>query len=196
MKRGIGQVAMTGAAIAALLALSACGSDAKKDSSAAAATVSSTAAPTSAAASAPAYVRPGEPAAAESSAAQSPAAGSELAVARLAVVKHATLGDVVVDAAGFTLYRFDKDTATPPTSNCAAACAANWPAAVTNGKPEAVGVEAALLGTIKRADGTEQVTLGGWPLYRFSADAKAGDANGQAVGDVWWAVTPTGDKVA
>src|SRR6476661_1695423 len=37
------------------------------------------------------------------------------------------LGTVVVDGQGYTLYRFDKDTAKPPASNCAGECAQKWP---------------------------------------------------------------------
>jgi predicted lipoprotein with Yx(FWY)xxD motif len=39
----------------------------------------------------------------------------------------AQLGTVVVDGQGFTLYRFDKDSAKPPTSNCSGDCASKWP---------------------------------------------------------------------
>ena len=51
------------------------------------------------------------------------------------------------------------------------------------------------LGTIKRDDGTQQLTLGGMPLYLYAADSHAGDVTGQAVGGVWWAVSPSGTKI-
>jgi predicted lipoprotein with Yx(FWY)xxD motif len=47
------------------------------------------------------------------------------------------------------------------------------------------------IGTISRPDGTTQVTYNGWPLYRYSKDAKAGDATGQGVGGIWYAMTAT-----
>jgi len=56
------------------------------------------------------------------------------------------------------------------------------------------GVNRALLGTIKRADGTVQLTLHGWPLYRCAGDSAPGDVNGEGVGGVWFAVRPTGAK--
>ena len=56
------------------------------------------------------------------------------------------------------------------------------------------GVNRALLGTIKRADGTVQLTLHGWPLYRYAGDSAPGNVNGEGIGGVWFAVRPTGAK--
>jgi predicted lipoprotein with Yx(FWY)xxD motif len=39
------------------------------------------------------------------------------------------------------------------------------------------------------------VTLNGWPLYYFAGDSAAGDTNGQGVNDVWWVLTPAGEKI-
>jgi predicted lipoprotein with Yx(FWY)xxD motif len=106
-----------------------------------------------------------------------------------------SLGKVVVDADGRTVYVFDKDTAGSGTSACTAACLSMWPPVVaTSTKPTGSGVTGQL-GTIKRSDGTEQVTLAGLPLYMYSGDAKAGDVKGQAVLGIWWAVSPSGTKV-
>ena len=109
----------------------------------------------------------------------------------------AQLGTVVVDGQGFTLYRFDKDSAKPPTSNCADDCAQKWPPVLaTPGTPLTVeGVEQEAVGTINRADGTIQLTLNGWPVYRYSGDPQPGATSGQGVGGgEWAAVTPTGSK--
>ena len=57
------------------------------------------------------------------------------------------------------------------------------------------GVDAALIGTITRDDGTTQVTYNGWPLYYFAEDTAPGDANGQGVGGKWFLVSPTGDAI-
>jgi len=111
----------------------------------------------------------------------------------------AQLGTVVVDGQGFTLYRFDKDSAKPPTSNCAGECAQQWPPVLaTPGTPLTVeGVEQEAVGTINRSDGTIQLTLGGWPVYRFSGDPQPGATSGQGNGDgEWAAVTPEGQKAA
>jgi predicted lipoprotein with Yx(FWY)xxD motif len=109
----------------------------------------------------------------------------------------AQLGTVVVDGQGFTLYRFDKDSAKPPTSNCADDCAQKWPPVLaTPGTPLTVeGVEQEAVGTINRADGTIQLTLNGWPVYRYSGDPQPGATAGQGVGGgEWAAVTPSGAK--
>jgi len=106
------------------------------------------------------------------------------------------LGTVVVDGQGYTLYRFDKDTTKPPTSNCSGECAQKWPPVLaTPGTPLTVeGVPQDAVGTINRSDGSIQLTLGGWPVYRYSGDTKPGATTGQGVGGTWAAVTPDGGK--
>ncbi|MFE0106217.1 hypothetical protein [Streptomyces sp. NPDC059009] len=106
------------------------------------------------------------------------------------------LDPVVVNGSGFTLYRFDKDTASPSRSNCNGDCATTWPPVLVNpgGKIFVDGVKPQNVGVITRADGTHQVTVGGWPVYRFSKDLKPGDTNGQGVGGTWFGVTPDGKK--
>jgi Secreted repeat of unknown function len=56
------------------------------------------------------------------------------------------------------------------------------------------GVNRDLLGTIKRADGTVQLTLHAWPLYRYAGDSAPGQTNGEGIGGTWFAVKPTGAK--
>jgi predicted lipoprotein with Yx(FWY)xxD motif len=108
------------------------------------------------------------------------------------------LGTVVVDGQGYTLYRFDKDTAKPPVSNCAGECAQQWPPVLaTPGSPLTVkGVPEKAVGTINRPDGSIQLTLGGWPVYRYSGDTEPGTVTGQGVNGTWAAVTPQGGKAA
>ena len=123
---------------------------------------------------------------------------SSSASASNAVLKTAQtdLGKVVVDADGRTVYVFDKDTAGSGTSACTGPCLAKWPPVqATSGSPTGSGVTGQL-GTIKRDDGTEQVTLAGMPLYLYSGDSHAGDVTGQAVGGTWWVVSPDGKKIA
>ena len=115
--------------------------------------------------------------------------------AALNVSQSDRLGTIVVDADGFTLYRFNKDTAVPPKSNCDGACAITWPPAViTAATPTANGVDQSLVSTVTRADGSKQLTIAGWPVYEFSGDKAAGDTNGQGVGNTWFAVTPNGQR--
>ena len=106
-------------------------------------------------------------------------------------VKVATtsLGSVLVDGAGRTLYVFTKDEKNK--SNCAGACAATWPALY--GTPTAgAGVTAAKLGSFATADGKTQATIDGQPLYYYGADTAPGDAKGQNVGTVWFVVDGAG----
>ncbi len=111
----------------------------------------------------------------------------------------AALGTVVVDGTGYTLYRFDKDKPKPSKSNCNGSCATQWPPVLAASAAEAKevkldGVDAGAVNTVKRADGKLQLTIGGWPVYRYSGDKAAGDTTGQGVGKVWFAVTPAGKK--
>ena len=108
---------------------------------------------------------------------------------------NSALGAIVVDGSGRTLYRFGKDSASPPTSNCTGACAQLWPPVLVGTQISLSGVNRDLLGTIKRADGTVQLTLHGWPLYPLRAgDSAPGQANGEGIGGTWFAVKPTGAK--
>ncbi|MER6910272.1 SCO0930 family lipoprotein [Streptomyces sp. NPDC000594] len=106
------------------------------------------------------------------------------------------LGRVVTDSAGFTLYRFDKDTASPPKATCEGECAKAWPVVTAEGAAPAPGVDRSLLGTVTRSDGTKQLTIAGWPMYRFAQDTKPGDIKGQGVGGTWFASAPDGKKAA
>ncbi|WP_234316918.1 SCO0930 family lipoprotein [Streptomyces sp. NRRL S-15] len=115
---------------------------------------------------------------------------------RLAVWDSKKLGKVLTDSEGFTLYRFDKDTSEPPTSNCDGDCAKVWPAVPAQGAEAAAGTDASLIGEVTRSDGTKQLTVAGWPMYRYAEDTGPGDAGGQGVGGTWFAAAPDGKKAA
>jgi|GEM_PF-557266 len=120
--------------------------------------------------------------------------GDKAEAATVMVSKNDTLGQIVTDDEGKTLYLFTKDTKN--TSNCYDKCAQAWPPLLTAGAPQTGdGADAALLGTTTRTDGTTQVTYNGWPLYYYAKDQKAGDTTGQGVGSVWYVLSPKGDKV-
>jgi predicted lipoprotein with Yx(FWY)xxD motif len=103
-------------------------------------------------------------------------------------------GLFLTDSANRTLYAFDKDT--KDTSNCSGTCAQNWPAFTTQGQPQAdTGINATLLGTAKRSDGTTQVTYDGHPLYYFAGDKNPGDIKGQGVGNLWHVLSPRGNPM-
>jgi predicted lipoprotein with Yx(FWY)xxD motif len=105
-----------------------------------------------------------------------------------------SLGTILTDSDGNTLYVFFADT--DGESTCYDDCAENWPALEARGELEAGdGVDASLLGTTERTDGTQQVTYAGQPLYFFAGDQQPGDTNGQGVGDVWFVVAPDGAPI-
>lgn len=108
--------------------------------------------------------------------------------------QHSGLGTILTDSAGRTLYLFTRDEL--GKSNCSGGCATAWPPLLTSGSPVAgEGVSADHLGTIARDDGTMQVTYNGWPLYYFAQDASPGEAKGQNVNNVWFAVSTFGGPV-
>jgi predicted lipoprotein with Yx(FWY)xxD motif len=105
-----------------------------------------------------------------------------------------SLGDVLVDADGRTLYLFTKDTGS--ASACSGSCADLWPPVQADDDPTAGdGLDDGDLGTIEREDGTAQVTYAGHPLYRYTPDTKPGDVNGQGVGGVWFVVDAEGEAI-
>ena len=112
-------------------------------------------------------------------------------------VANTSLGSVLVNSAGRTLYLFKADVGTK--SACTGACTSAWPPLLATGKPTAgTGLTAAKLGTSTRSDGTHQVTYNGHPLYLYIGDTKRGDVTGQgltAFGAAWYALTPTGNQL-
>ena len=100
---------------------------------------------------------------------------------KLSVSTAEKVGKVVTDSLGLTLYRFDQDTAEPPKTNCDGDCAKTWPPVPADDAEAGEGIDKALLGTVTRADGTKQLTVGGWPAYRYAKDVNAGDVKGQGV---------------
>jgi predicted lipoprotein with Yx(FWY)xxD motif len=113
-------------------------------------------------------------------------------------ISHAGIGQILVDFQGRTLYLFKADQGT--RSACSGACAGAWPPLLVTGKPTlGNGVDASLVGTATRPEGTTQLTYNGHPLYRFAQDQKAGETNGQAVsafGASWFALNSAGNQIS
>jgi predicted lipoprotein with Yx(FWY)xxD motif len=101
-----------------------------------------------------------------------------------------SLGSVLVDGHGFTLYGLTNDVNGMPS--CTGACASVWPPATVTGPALPAGLDAHTFSVVTRPDGSYQLRAGTWPLYRYAGDAAAGDTNGQGSGGVWFAVAPTG----
>jgi predicted lipoprotein with Yx(FWY)xxD motif len=104
------------------------------------------------------------------------------------------LGSVLTDSGGKTIYRFAIDT--PGHSACLGTCLQYWPAVVAPAAvPKSIEGVSAAIGSIVREDGSRQLTVGGFPVYTYSADKGAGSIAGQGKnlsGGVWWAVSPNG----
>jgi predicted lipoprotein with Yx(FWY)xxD motif len=114
------------------------------------------------------------------------------------VAGESDFGRVLFDANGQAIYVFEIDD--PNQSNCTSAeCVQAWPPVLTEEQPSAgAGIEAELLGTIRRDDGTLQVTYNGRPLYFYEhegpGEIKCHNVN--LHGGLWWVVTPGGDPAA
>lgn len=108
-----------------------------------------------------------------------------------------SLGTVLVDSSGRTLYSFANDSA--GQSTCTGACATYWPPdVVTSATPAPVSGVSATLGTIHRSDGSLQLTVNGLPVYTYAADSGPGGTAGQGVnsqGGLWWVVGPDGKAI-
>ncbi|WP_405984792.1 SCO0930 family lipoprotein [Streptomyces sp. NBC_00872] len=116
------------------------------------------------------------------------------AAGQLTLANDPNLGAIVTDATGFTLYRFTKDGPNPTVSACEGDCAKLWPPVPADGATLPTGLDAALMGSVTRQDGSTQLTLAGLPLYRYAQDSKPGQTSGDGVGGTWFASLPE-DKV-
>jgi predicted lipoprotein with Yx(FWY)xxD motif len=125
-----------------------------------------------------------------SSAASTQAAAQTSSSSSAAVVKSSSnsLGTILVDSQGMTLYHLSGEVAGKLICT-SSACVGIWHPLIapSSGAPSGVGS----LGTVKRPEGTVQVTYKGTPLYTFTGDKQAGETNGQGIKDVgtWSAVT-------
>jgi predicted lipoprotein with Yx(FWY)xxD motif len=108
--------------------------------------------------------------------------------ATVTVATKGSLGSILANAQGMTLYRYTPDA--PGVSNCTGGCATAWPPLeLAPGATTPVagkGVDG--LGTIKRSDGSLQVTYDKMPLYTFTGDSAAADAKGQGLDGTWFVI--------
>ena len=116
---------------------------------------------------------------------------------RRITVGDSEFGSMLFDASKQAIYVFEND----PNGEtvCYDECAEAWPPVLTTGKPRAgSGVDASLLGTLKRRDGKLQVTYAGKPLY-FYAHEGPGEVKCHNVdlnGGFWWVIGPDGERRA
>jgi predicted lipoprotein with Yx(FWY)xxD motif len=110
---------------------------------------------------------------------------------------NSSLGQVLTDSAGKTIYRFATDS--PGHSACTGTCLQYWPPVPAPASlPSSVEGVTAPLGSISRSDGTKQLTVSGYPVYTYASDKAAGDTTGQGLnlsGGLWWVISPAGAEV-
>ncbi len=151
---------------------------------------STPATPASAPASTAAGSAPASSAPASSAPAPSPADPATLALK----MADSSLGQILVDGKGMTLYMFTKDTQGSNKSACSGQCLVAWPPLY--GKPTmGAGVDDSKLGSFALPDGSMQASYNGWPLYYWKGDTKAGDVSGQNVSGVWFVLDKDGNPV-
>jgi predicted lipoprotein with Yx(FWY)xxD motif len=108
------------------------------------------------------------------------------------------VGPILVTSNGSTLYDFVPDTTT--SSACTSVtCVFLWPPLIENG-PVTVGpdLSESLVGSIRRTDGSTQITYGGHPLYTYNSDVRPGLVTGQALlqsGGYWYVIGPNGQQI-
>lgn len=106
-------------------------------------------------------------------------------------------GTYLVSNSGRALYLWAADTG--GKSSCSGACAKTWTPLTSTGAPHASGgASASDLGTIRRSDGSKQVTYRGHPLYYYAPDTGPGMTTGQGTnsfGAKWWLVSPSGSPI-
>jgi predicted lipoprotein with Yx(FWY)xxD motif len=209
VKRTSSRIVLGLASVALLVGAAACGDD--DDSTSATTAPAAAAAPTTAAAAAATTAAPETTAAPATTAASSattvanpyapPASGGATATTAAGAaatggavsVADSSLGKILVDGNGMTLYAFTPDNKGPST--CTDKCLAAWPS-LAGPATAGTGVDASKLGTATRPDnGQAQATYGGWPLYTFIQDSKPGDVNGQDSGGKWYVVGADGNMI-
>jgi predicted lipoprotein with Yx(FWY)xxD motif len=102
-----------------------------------------------------------------------------------------SIGSVLANPGGFTLYTYKDDVPNSGKSSVPAAIAPNWPPLIVTGTPVAPSGLPGQLGSFALPDGSKQVMYNGMPLYTFVADKSPGEANGQGLLNLWFAATPS-----
>jgi predicted lipoprotein with Yx(FWY)xxD motif len=112
------------------------------------------------------------------------------------------IGRHLADNRGFSLYLFEKGRDSGQRSNknnCVGDCLILWSPVPGDPFPTiGNGLDATLVGSFRRSDGTVQATYNGRLLYYFGEDLVAGDINGhqfEEFGGVGYLVTPTGREL-
>ena len=119
-----------------------------------------------------------------------PSASAPAAAASVIVTQNMSLGPILTDPSGRTLYQFLPEKGGKIV--CTGACLPAWPAYLSSSTVAGAGVTGTL-GLITRPEGGQQVTYNTWPLYYFVNDKGPDQTNGQGIvafGGKWLAATP------
>ena len=111
--------------------------------------------------------------------------------------QNTSLGMILVDGKGKTVYEFANDKA--GTSTCTGSCASVWPPVpAPTPLPASLPGVTGQIGMTPRPDGGNQLTVAGRPVYTFTGDGAPGQTNGQNKnlnGGVWTVLSGSGAPV-
>jgi predicted lipoprotein with Yx(FWY)xxD motif len=122
--------------------------------------------------------------------AQTPASQQAVQTSDSIRVAPSSLGNIIVDVQGKTLYYFAADIPASSASTCSGSCAGIWPVFYSDTIAVSPPLMASDFSSFVRADGTKQTTYRGWPLYYFQGDTGAGAVSGENVNKAWFVVKP------
>jgi predicted lipoprotein with Yx(FWY)xxD motif len=123
-------------------------------------------------------------------------AGPSQADVTIIVTEDPWLGDILTDAAGWTLYKLDPIGEGPVECPDEDGCTKVWPPVLVSGTLQRTSEVSGQLTIRTRPDRSKQPVYNGWPLYRYSEDEAPGDTNGHRVTDEWgsWSVVSPSDE--
>jgi predicted lipoprotein with Yx(FWY)xxD motif len=131
--------------------------------------------------------------------AQPPGKRAQESRTTVVALRHTSLGSILVNASGRTLYEFTRDHSGRDACASIGGCPEIWPPLLSAGRLSAAGgVHASLLSSIRLPDGARQVTYGGHPLYLYSGDSGPGETSyvgANQFGGSWYAVNSAGRPV-
>ena len=113
---------------------------------------------------------------------------SSAAAAGVVATGSTSLGTVLTNTQGFTLYYFTPEQGSKVV--CTGSCATTWPPVTASGGVSAPSGVTGTFATVTLADGSMEVTYNGWPLHTYAGDSAAGQTNGQGIEGKWFAATP------
>jgi predicted lipoprotein with Yx(FWY)xxD motif len=122
----------------------------------------------------------------------SPGGGSGGSTGHIVSTGTTSLGTVLTDEHGLTIYYFLPEKG-GTTAACNATCLSAWPPVVSSGSPTSSSGVTGTLGVVSityNGSPVNEVTYNGWPLHTYSGDSASGQTNGQNIGNTWFAAEP------